>query len=85
MTADQTRHCSFCGKSQHEVTKLIAGPAFCGELLFICNECVSTMADIVGKRRKEPRFAWLPIYLAGMASAAVLIGGTAALVKACAS
>jgi ATP-dependent Clp protease ATP-binding subunit ClpX len=31
-----TLHCSFCGKSQHDVEKLIAGPA-----VFICNECVA--------------------------------------------
>lgn len=29
-------HCSFCGKSQHDVEKLVAGPA-----VFICNECVA--------------------------------------------
>ncbi len=29
-------HCSFCGKSQHEVQKLVAGPGF----IFICDECV---------------------------------------------
>lgn len=31
-----TLHCSFCGKSQHDVEKLVAGPA-----VFICNECVA--------------------------------------------
>ena len=31
-----TLHCSFCGKTQHDVAKLIAGPA-----VFICNECVA--------------------------------------------
>ncbi|MBY0567493.1 MAG: hypothetical protein K2P70_09285 [Hyphomonadaceae bacterium] len=35
--------CSFCGKSQHEVRKLIAGP-----LTFICDECVTLCVDIVG-------------------------------------
>ncbi|MEK6734509.1 MAG: ClpX C4-type zinc finger protein, partial [Pseudomonadota bacterium] len=35
-------HCSFCGKSQHKVKKLIAGPT-----LFICNECVELCADII--------------------------------------
>jgi hypothetical protein len=35
-------HCSFCGKSQHEVRKLIAGPA-----VFICDECVELCTDIV--------------------------------------
>ena len=37
-----TRYCSFCGKSQHEVKKLIAGPA-----TFICEECVILCFDIV--------------------------------------
>lgn len=32
----ETLHCSFCGKSQHEVAKLVAGPG----ALFICDECV---------------------------------------------
>src|SRR3990167_11448322 len=35
-------HCSFCGKSQHEVRKLIAGPA-----VFVCNECVDLCNDII--------------------------------------
>lgn len=38
-------HCSFCGKSQHEVQKLIAGP-----FVFICNECVGMCVDIVDGR-----------------------------------
>jgi ATP-dependent Clp protease ATP-binding subunit ClpX len=33
-------YCSFCGKSQHEVRKLIAGPT-----VFICDECVPTRAE----------------------------------------
>ena len=37
-----TLYCSFCGKSQHEIRKLIAGPA-----VFICNECVELCRDIV--------------------------------------
>jgi ATP-dependent Clp protease ATP-binding subunit ClpX len=41
-TPQQTLYCSFCGKSQHEVRKLIAGPA-----VFICNECVELCADII--------------------------------------
>jgi ATP-dependent Clp protease ATP-binding subunit ClpX len=36
-----TLYCSFCGKSQHEVRKLIAGPS-----VFICDECVELCADI---------------------------------------
>ena len=35
-------HCSFCGKTQHEVRKLIAGPS-----VFICNECVDLCKDII--------------------------------------
>ena len=38
--------CSFCGKSQHEVSKLIAGPS-----VYICNECVDLCNDII---RQEP-------------------------------
>ena len=34
-------YCSFCGKSQHEVKKLIAGPT-----VFICDECIELCADI---------------------------------------
>jgi ClpX C4-type zinc finger/Glyoxalase superfamily protein len=39
----KTLYCSFCGKSQHEVRKLIAGPA----AVFICDECVELCIDIV--------------------------------------
>ncbi len=42
-----TLYCSFCGKSQHEVRKLIAGPN-----VFICNECVELCVDII---REEDR------------------------------
>lgn len=38
----ETLYCSFCGKSQHEVKKLIAGPA-----VFICNECVDLCTEII--------------------------------------
>jgi len=38
----QLLYCSFCGKNQHEVTKLIAGPA-----VFICDECVDVCIDII--------------------------------------
>jgi ClpX C4-type zinc finger/Glyoxalase superfamily protein len=40
--APKTLYCSFCGKSQHEVRKLIAGPS-----VFICDECVDLCTDIV--------------------------------------
>ncbi len=39
---DKLLHCSFCGKSQHEVRKLIAGPS-----VFICDECVDLCTDII--------------------------------------
>jgi len=41
-SAPQTLYCSFCGKSQHEVRKLIAGPT-----AFICDECVDICTDVV--------------------------------------
>ncbi len=40
-------HCSFCGKSQHEVKKLIAGPN-----VFICDECVDLCIDIIKEENK---------------------------------
>jgi ATP-dependent Clp protease ATP-binding subunit ClpX len=43
-----TLHCTFCGKSQHEVSKLIAGPT-----VFICDECVELCMDIVGEEKKS--------------------------------
>ena len=39
---NRTLHCSFCGKNQHEVRKLIAGPS-----VFICDECVELCNDII--------------------------------------
>ncbi len=41
-TSDKLLYCSFCGKSQHEVRKLIAGPS-----VFICDECVELCNDII--------------------------------------
>ena len=43
-----TLYCSFCGKSQHEVRKLIAGPT-----VFICDECVELCLDIIREENKE--------------------------------
>src|ERR1700735_4413242 len=43
-----TLYCSFCGKSQHEVRKLIAGPT-----VFICDECVELCTDIVSEENKS--------------------------------
>ena len=42
-----TLYCSFCGKSQHEVRKLIAGPT-----VFICDECVELCIDIIREENK---------------------------------
>ncbi len=42
-------YCSFCGKSQHEVRKLIAGPS-----VFICDECVELCKDIIREEIQEP-------------------------------
>ena len=41
-------YCSFCGKSQHEVRKLIAGPT-----VFICDECVELCMDIIREENKS--------------------------------
>src|SRR5207342_1827811 len=41
-------YCSFCGKSQHQVRKLIAGPT-----VFICDECVELCLDIIGEENKS--------------------------------
>jgi len=41
-SSEKTLYCSFCGKSQHEVKKLIAGPS-----VFICDECIELCNDIV--------------------------------------
>ena len=43
-----TLYCSFCGKSQHEVRKLIAGPT-----VFICDECVELCMDIIKEENKS--------------------------------
>ncbi len=45
--AKSTLYCSFCGKSQHEVRKLIAGPT-----VFICDECVELCNDIIREEAK---------------------------------
>jgi hypothetical protein len=47
--SQKTLYCSFCGKSQHDVRKLIAGP-----LVYICDECVELCTDIV---KEEDIFA----------------------------
>jgi len=45
---DKLLYCSFCGKSQHEVRKLIAGPS-----VFICNECVELCTDIISEEVED--------------------------------
>ena len=46
--SNNTLYCSFCGKSQHEVRKLIAGPS-----VFICDECVDLCTDIIKEESKS--------------------------------
>ena len=43
-----TLYCSFCGKSQHEVRKLIAGPS-----VYVCDECVELCNDIIREELQE--------------------------------
>ncbi|MEL0065156.1 MAG: ATP-dependent Clp protease ATP-binding subunit ClpX [Gammaproteobacteria bacterium] len=43
-------HCNFCGKSQHEVRKLIAGPS-----VYVCDECVELCNDIIREELQESR------------------------------
>ena len=49
-------YCSFCGKSQHEVRKLIAGPS-----VFVCDECVDLCNDIIQEKDTESVGRKLPI------------------------
>jgi ATP-dependent Clp protease ATP-binding subunit ClpX len=49
---DKLLYCSFCGKSQHEVKKLIAGPS-----VFICDECVDLCNDIIKEEAQASRSA----------------------------
>ena len=46
----KTLYCSFCIKSQHEVRKLIAGPA----AIFICDECIELCNEIIAGRFPDP-------------------------------
>lgn len=52
---DKVFHCSFCGKSQHEVRKLIAGPS-----VYVCDECVSLCNDIINEEAREGKSAASP-------------------------
>jgi hypothetical protein len=47
-TPREVLYCSFCGKSQHEVKKLVAGPDVC-----ICDECVDLCVDIFRQERQR--------------------------------
>ena len=47
-SGEKLLYCSFCGKSQHEVRKLIAGPT-----VFICDECVELCMDIIREEHKS--------------------------------
>ena len=48
----KTLYCSFCGKSQHEVRKLIAGPS-----VFVCDECVELCNDIIREEEQTNAIA----------------------------
>ncbi|HQJ95317.1 MAG TPA: ClpX C4-type zinc finger protein, partial [Syntrophorhabdaceae bacterium] len=47
-------HCSFCGKSQDEVKKLIAGP-----MVYICDECNGLCDEIIQEEVKKERFDYI--------------------------
>jgi ATP-dependent Clp protease ATP-binding subunit ClpX len=47
-------HCSFCGKSQDEVKKLIAGP-----MVYICDECIELCNEIIQEEAKRERFEYI--------------------------
>jgi ATP-dependent Clp protease ATP-binding subunit ClpX len=47
-TSTATLRCSFCGKHQRKVDKLIAGPG-----VYICNECVDLCVEIIAKERPK--------------------------------
>ena len=49
---DKLLYCSFCGKSQHEVKKLIAGPS-----VYVCDECVELCNDIIRQEASEDEIA----------------------------
>ena len=47
-TGTATLRCSFCGKSQKQVTKLVAGPG-----VYICDQCVDLCVQIIAKERPK--------------------------------
>jgi ATP-dependent Clp protease ATP-binding subunit ClpX len=48
---DVTYKCSFCGKSQHDVKRMIAGPRG----VFICNECVALCNEIIAEEERNKK------------------------------
>ena len=48
LTSGATLRCSFCGKHQRQVDKLIAGPG-----VYICNQCVDLCVQIIAKERPK--------------------------------
>ena len=62
---DRLLYCSFCGKSQHEVRKLIAGPS-----VFICDECVDLCNAIISEEIQEKSAAGAGTALALTATSA---------------
>ena len=61
-SSEKLLYCSFCGKSQHEVRKLIAGPS-----VFICDECIELCNDIIREESTGDK---------GTKAATVLLGAT---------
>jgi len=53
--SDETLRCSFCGKSQNEVKKLIAGPT-----VYICNECIDICNEIISDDQQAESVASRP-------------------------
>ena len=49
--SEKTFHCSFCGKTQHEVRKLIVGPT-----VYICDECIELCAGIIAETPEKASF-----------------------------
>ena len=58
-------YCSFCGKNQHEVRKLIAGPSvyICDECVELCNDIIrEEVKDVAPKKSKDEFSSYLKIY-----------------------
>ena len=50
--AEEALRCSFCGKSQHNVVRLVAGPG-----VYICNECVDLCDQVIAEELDRKEFA----------------------------